>query len=176
MTSKGLPLFLHNNIRACMHVAAQRPMFLRHFELLICSWCTEARLGNFAYRPVRASGSTQGLVVSSMPERKSAPGALCAEAGQRAAAPFPAPLSSACGIFPPLCSGQISLDEAEHLLHNRVASVATLRWCSGSSRNSVRIPSEICVQPRRNPQAKPALPPGGPPATPTSTPCCHWLL
>jgi hypothetical protein len=34
-----------------MHVAAQRPMFLRHFELLICSWCTEARLGHFAYRP-----------------------------------------------------------------------------------------------------------------------------
>ena len=40
-------------------MATQQATFLRHFELLICSWCTEARLGNFAYRPVRARGSTK---------------------------------------------------------------------------------------------------------------------
>src|SRR5215831_17791737 len=45
----------------------------------------------------------------------------------------------------------VSLDEAEHFLHNRDASVATLRWCSDSSRNAVRIPSGTCVQLRRNP-------------------------
>src|SRR5258706_15493880 len=84
-----------------------------------------------ARKPDSATWRRQGLVVSSMPERESAPGALCAEAGQRAAAPFPPPLSSACGTFSPLCSGHISLYEAEHLLHNRVTSVATLRWCSG---------------------------------------------
>ena len=36
--------------------------------------------------------------------------------------PFPA-----CASLPPLRSGQISLDEAEHLFHNRGASVAALR-------------------------------------------------
>ena len=45
------------------------------------------------------------------------------------------------------------LTEAEHFLHNRDASVATLRWCSGSSRNAVRIPSGLSVQFRRNPQS-----------------------
>ena len=49
---------------------------------------------------------------------------------------------AARGIHPPLRSGQVSLDEGEHFLHNRDASVATLRWCSVSSRNAVRIPPE----------------------------------
>ena len=34
----------------------------------------------------------------------------------------------------------VSLDEAEHFLHNQKASVATLRWCSASARNAVRLP------------------------------------
>jgi hypothetical protein len=55
-------------------------------------------------------------------------------------------------ILPPLRSGQVSLDEAEHFLHNRDASVATLRWCSGSSRNAVRLPFGMSVQLHRNPQ------------------------
>jgi hypothetical protein len=50
-------------------------------------------------------------------------------------------------------AGQDSLDKAEHFLHNRDASVATLRWCSGSSRNAVRLPFGMSVQLRRNPQA-----------------------
>src|SRR5215217_809140 len=49
------------------------------------------------------------------------------EAGTRAAAPFPAPLSPPPAVVPPLRSGQVFLDEAEHFLHNRDASVATLR-------------------------------------------------
>ena len=48
--------------------------------------------------------------------------------------------------------GQVSLDEAEHFLHNRDASVATLRWCSGSSRNAVRNHPGFSVRLRRNPQ------------------------
>ena len=36
--------------------------------------------------------------------------------------------------------------------HNREASVATLRWCSGSSRNAVRFPFGLSVQLHRNPQ------------------------
>src|SRR5229473_4174502 len=51
-------------------------------------------------------------------------------AGKRAAAPFPAPLSPLEARFlrcAPDSSGQIFLDEAEHFLHNRSASVATLR-------------------------------------------------
>jgi hypothetical protein len=64
-------------------------------------------------------------------------------------------------ILPSLRSGQFPLDEAEHFLHDRIASVATLRWCSGSPRNAVRIPSGIFVQLRRNPQTGAAgAPPG----------------
>jgi len=74
--------------------------------------------------------------------------------------PFPRTPFSASSILPSLRSGQVSLDEAEHFLHNRDASVATLRWCSGPSRNAVRIPSGISVRLRRNPhiarQSQPA--------------------
>ena len=48
--------------------------------------------------------------------------------------PFPRTSLSASGNLPALRSGQVSLDEAEHFLHNRAVRVATLRWCSGSSR------------------------------------------
>jgi hypothetical protein len=41
-------------------------------------------------------------------------GRFSVEAGTRAAAPFPCTPFSASGILPPLCSGQVSLDEAEH--------------------------------------------------------------
>src|SRR6516225_4352316 len=44
-----------------------------------------------------------------------APRLLCAEAGTRAAAPFP-PLSSLGALFLRFASGQVSLDEAEHFL------------------------------------------------------------
>jgi hypothetical protein len=44
------------------------------------------------------------------------------------------------------------LDEAEHFRHNRDASVATLRWCLGSSRNAVRNHPGFSVRLRRNPQ------------------------
>jgi hypothetical protein len=64
---------------------------------------------------------------------------LCAEAGIRPAAPFPALLSPLAASFFRRRFGQVSLDEAEHFLHNRDASVVTLRWCSGSSQNAVRI-------------------------------------
>ena len=47
--------------------------------------------------------------------------------GDKGCRPFPRTPFSAGGILPPLCSGQVSLDEAEHFLHNRDASVATLR-------------------------------------------------
>src|SRR5260370_7997666 len=40
---------------------------------------------------------------------------------------FPRPPFSATGALPPLRSGQLFLDEDEHLFHNRSASVATLR-------------------------------------------------
>jgi hypothetical protein len=39
---------------------------------------------------------------------------------------------SASGILPSLRFGEVSLDEAGHFLHNRGASVAIFRWCSGS--------------------------------------------
>jgi hypothetical protein len=41
--------------------------------------------------------------------------------------PFPRTPFSASGALPPLRSGQVFLDEAEHLFHNQVASVAALR-------------------------------------------------
>ena len=71
--------------------------------------------------------------------------------------PFPRTPFSATGALPPLRSGQVFLDEAEHFLHNRGASVATLRWCSGSSRNAVRNHPGFSVRLRRNPQRLPCL-------------------
>ena len=81
-----------------------------------------------------------------------ASGSLCAEAGTRAAAPFPT-LTPLAASFLRCASDRFPLDEAEHFLHNRSASVATLRWCSGSSRIAVRLPSGISVRLRRNPQS-----------------------
>lgn len=53
MTSKGLPLSLHHNIRAYMHVAVQPATSLRHCESLICSCCLEGRRGHFRLSPIR---------------------------------------------------------------------------------------------------------------------------
>jgi hypothetical protein len=50
-------------------------------------------------------------------------GSLRAGAGQ-GLPPFPAPLCPLAAPLPSLRSGQVSLDEAEHFLHNRDASVA----------------------------------------------------
>jgi hypothetical protein len=72
--------------------------------------------------------------------------------GDKGCRPFPRTPFSASGILPSLRSGQASLDEAEHFLHNRSASVATLRWCSGSSRNAVRNHPGFSVRLHRNPQ------------------------
>ena len=47
-------------------------------------------------------------------ERLRRSGILRAEAGQRATAPFPAPLSPLAVSSPTLRSGQVSLDEGEH--------------------------------------------------------------
>src|SRR2546427_1155508 len=54
----------------------------------------------------------------------------------RAARPFPAPLSPASAILPSLRSGTVSLDEAEHFLHNRLPAPLRSEWCSRSSRES----------------------------------------
>ena len=71
--------------------------------------------------------------------------------GDKGCRPFPRTPFSASGILPSLRYGQVSLDEGEHFLHNRGASVATIRWCSGSSRNAVRNRPGISVRLRRNP-------------------------
>jgi hypothetical protein len=74
----------------------------------------------------------------------------CAEAGQ-SLSPFPAPLCPLAASFLRCAPDRFPLMKANTFLHNRVASVATLRWCSGSSRNAVRIPSGMSVHLRRNP-------------------------
>src|SRR5271169_538491 len=75
------------------------------------------------------------LGTRAQPERWSRSGSLCAEVGTGHAVLSPRPFPRS-GSLPPLRFGQFFLDEAEHFLHNRVASVATLRGCSGSSRNA----------------------------------------
>src|SRR5262245_45231291 len=84
------------------------------------------------------------------PERQLRSGFLCAEAGQ-GLPPFPAPLSPLAAFILLCAPDRFLLDEAERFLHNRDASVATRRWCSGSSRNAVRLPFGTSVQLRRNP-------------------------
>src|SRR5215471_18884735 len=81
----------------------------------------------------------------------SAPGSLCAEVGQ-GLPPFPTPLCPLAASGLRFAPDGFLLTKPNTLPHNRVASVATLRWCSGSSRNAVRLPFGISVQLRRNPQ------------------------
>src|ERR1035438_5083116 len=92
---------------------------------------------------------TELLGTRAQPERWSRSGSLCAEVGTGRAVLSPRPFPRS-GSLPPLRFGQFFLDEAEHFLHNRVASIATLRWCSGSSRNAVRLPFGNSVRLRRN--------------------------
>src|SRR5215469_13313339 len=80
----------------------------------------------------------------------SAPGSLCAEVGQ-GLPPFPTPLCPLAASGLRFAPDGFLLTKPNTLPHNRVASVATLRWCSGSSRNAVRLPFGISVQLRRNP-------------------------
>jgi hypothetical protein len=69
-------------------------------------------------------------------------GRFSVEAGTRVAAPFPAPLSPLAASFLRCAPDRFHLTKPNTFQHNREASVATLRWCSGSSRNAVRLPSE----------------------------------
>src|SRR5215510_9173595 len=83
-------------------------------------------------------------------ERLCAPGLFSAEAGTRATAPFPAPLSPPAASSLRFAPDRFLLTKPNTLPHNRVTSVATLRWRSGSSRNAVRLPFGLSVQLDRN--------------------------
>src|SRR5260370_17873603 len=89
------------------------------------------------------------LGTRAQPERWSRSGSLCAEVGTGRAVLSPRPFPRS-GSLPPLRFGQFFLDEAEHFLHNRTASVAALRGCSGSSRNVARLPFGNSFRLRRN--------------------------
>jgi len=84
---------------------------------------------------------------------------------------FPRTPFSATGALPPLRSGQVFLDEAEHFLHNRSASVATLRdlfafgpECRSRSLRNQRSPSPESASSPNSSQvsAKPIAPPAAP--------------
>jgi hypothetical protein len=92
-----------------------------------------------------------GLMSQVSTERSSRSGLLCAEAGTRAAAPFPAPLSPLAASFLRCASDRFHLTKPNTFLHNRVAGVATVRWCSGSTRNAVRIHPGFSIRLHRNP-------------------------
>src|SRR5579862_945582 len=79
-----------------------------------------------------------------------APGFFSAEGGDKGCRPFPRTPFSASGLLR-FAPDRFLLTKPNTLPHNRVASVATLRWCSRSSRNAVRLPSGTSVQLRRNP-------------------------
>ena len=92
-----------------------------------------------------------GIILSFLAEALFALRGLCVLRWGQDVPSFPHAPFLACGAVPSLRSGQVFLDEAEHFLHNRYASVATLRGRSGSSRNAVRLPFGIGVRLRRNP-------------------------
>src|SRR2546428_498199 len=52
------------------------------------------------------------------------------------------PLSPLAASFLRCAPDSFQLTKPNTFQHNREASLATLRWCSGSSRNAVRLPSE----------------------------------
>ena len=76
--------------------------------------------------------------------------------------PFPHTPFLACASLPPLRSGQVLLDEAEHLFHNQGASVAALRGlfafgpeCRSRSLRNHRSPSpeySACLLPAEIPR------------------------
>ena len=72
------------------------------------------------------------------------------EAGQ-GLPPFPPPLCPLAASFLRCTPDKFSLTKPNTFPHNREASVATLRWCSESSRNAVRLPFGMSVQLHRNP-------------------------
>jgi hypothetical protein len=80
-------------------------------------------------------------------------GRFSVEAGTRPAAPFPAPLSPLAASFLRCVPHRFHSTKPNTFQHNREASVATLRWCSGSSRNAVRLAFGTGVQLHWNPQA-----------------------
>src|SRR5260370_41293215 len=106
------------------------------------------------------------LGTRAQPERWSRSGSLCAEVGTGRAVLSPRPFPRS-GSLPPLRFGQFFLDEAEHFLPNRMVSVATLRGCSGSSRNAVRLPFGNSVRLRRNPHNR---------AVPGESPALHIVV
>ncbi len=85
-----------------------------------------------------------------------APDLFRAEAGARAAGPFPAPLSPLAALFLRYAPDRFLLGKPNTFLHNRDASVATLRWCSGSSRLFRNHPG-FSVRLGRNPHLESAL-------------------
>src|SRR5258708_2854463 len=85
-------------------------------------------------------------------QRAARSGRFSVEAGTRTAAPFPAPLSPLAALCLRCAPDKFLLTKPNTFQHNREASVATLRWCSGSFRNAVRLPFGTGVQLRRNPQ------------------------
>jgi hypothetical protein len=97
------------------------------------------------------TGNSANCMTRAQPERWPRSGSLCAEVGTGRAVISPRPFPRS-GSLPPLLFGQFFLDEAEHFLQNRMASVATLRGYSGSSRNAVRLSFGNSVRLRRNPQ------------------------
>ena len=81
-----------------------------------------------------------------------APAASALRRGQGLPPPFPASLSPLAASFLRCAPDRFHMTKPNTFQHNREASVATLRWCSGSSRNAVRLPSGTSVQLHRNPQ------------------------
>jgi hypothetical protein len=71
-----------------------------------------------------------------------APAASALRRGQGLPPLSPAPLSPLAASFLRCAPDRFHLTKPNTFQHNREASVATLRWCSGSSRNAVRLPSE----------------------------------
>ena len=79
-------------------------------------------------------------------------GSLRAEAGTRAAAPFPAPLSPPAAVFLRCAPDRFLLTKPN--TSGTIEMPASLRSenCSPSARNAVRVPFGISVRLRRNPQ------------------------
>jgi hypothetical protein len=69
----------------------------------------------------------------------------------KALPPFPAPLCPLAASFLRCAPDRFLLTKPNTFPQNQDASVATLRWCSGSSRNAVRLPFGMSVQLHWNP-------------------------
>jgi hypothetical protein len=150
VASNGLIQRCHRQLRTARNFKMQSRALSGRLSPLVCG-IRNSRWGGRP-RPRRTTGSRRSPWSGLCQHEKRGPTEVLVR--RSGSAPHPELFNELLtqdsrGSPPSLRFGQLALDAAEHFLHNRGASVATLRWCSGSSRKVVRLAFGMSVQLRQ---------------------------